>query len=541
MEEIEDVFDSIDNYKAYLPLIKKLDKNSKIVEVREVTKEYRLDEREETATIEEYKDWTKKALANKFIKEFKNQASFTIKIDNYIENAYQFYKHQPFFYDKVGLFWFWNFSDKKYECVDDVDVMNKLDRVLGFNGQTVSRGIKSNYLEAMKRVGRLKKPKEAPLKWIQFRGKAYSLESGEIYDVTPHYFFTNPIPYEIGVSSDTPTMDNLFEEWVGKDYVQTLYEIIAYCCYRSYPIQVLFCLYGSGRNGKSCFLRLLTKFLSMANIASTELDTLLTSRFETFKLYKKLAYSIGETNFGLISKTSMIKKLVGGDTIGYEVKNKQPFDDYNYAKLMIASNSLPTSEDTSDGFYRRWNIVPFPNQFPEGKDILATIPKEEYNNLALKSCKILKELLAKGSFSNQGDIKKRRYNYIMASNPLPLFIDKCCEKGDSLFVSYNELYFHYVTFLKKTNRRKVSRKEFKSALEDEGLFVEKCSKKVDDDENPWKSTYWVDGLKFCDICDNYPLNLTQFPSKQNRVESMSQMSQMSQKKPEVEDLSEDFI
>ena len=41
--------------------------------------------------------------------------------------------------------------------------------------------------------------------------------------------------------ANTPTMDKLFEEWVGKEYVQTLYEIISYCCYMDYPIHLIFC------------------------------------------------------------------------------------------------------------------------------------------------------------------------------------------------------------------------------------------------------------------------------------------------------------
>ena len=75
---------------------------------------------------------------------------------------------------------------------------------------------------------------------------------------------------------------------------------------------------------------------------------------------------MGETNFGVLSKSSILKKLTGGDMIGFEIKGKDPFDDYNYAKIIIASNSLPPSDDTSEGFYRRWNIINFGNKFVEG-------------------------------------------------------------------------------------------------------------------------------------------------------------------------------
>jgi putative DNA primase/helicase len=115
-------------------------------------------------------------------------------------------------------------------------------------------------------------------------------------------------------------------------------------------------------NGKSCFLNLLKKFVGIDNITSTELDTLLTSRFEITKLHKKLVCTMGETDFSEMTKTSIIKRLTGGDLIGFEYKNKTPFDDNNYAKILIATNNLPATNDKSIGFYRRWLIVDFKNK-----------------------------------------------------------------------------------------------------------------------------------------------------------------------------------
>lgn len=401
-----------------------------------------------------------------------------IKVDNHIDNVSKFWEENPFFYDKSNLFWLWNDELKKYEMKDDVDMMILLDDRLGLEGQTVKSKLKNEYIEAFKRVGRTKVPVEAPNKWIQFKDKAFSIESKRFYKITPHYFFTNPIPYEIGGCSDTPTIDKLFEEWVGKDKMITLYQIVAYCCLTEYPIHLIFCLVGSGRNGKTTFDKLLNKFIGKENVCSTELDLLLTSRFETFKLYKKLVCSMGETNFGIISRTSMIKKLCGQDMIGFEYKNKPPFDDHNYAKIIICSNSLPTSEDTSEGFYRRWLIIDFPNTFPEGKDILKTVPEQEYNNLANKVVDILPDLLEKGLFENQGSIEDRRDRYIMASNPLSYFIKKACERSYDTFMRYSELYMAYRKFLHQQKKRKIGYREFNDVLAIEGLEIVRTTKEV---------------------------------------------------------------
>jgi len=399
-----------------------------------------------------------------------------LKITNYYDNVKLLVKINPFFYDKSCLFWVWNKEEFKWEMADQTDVLLMIDKELRFGGQLITNKIKGNYLEAFKQVGRQSIPKEFPRDWLQFKDKFYDLKTKQIFPATPEYLCCNPIPHELGNSVQTPVMDQLFAEWVGEEFVSTLYEIIAYCCINDYPIHRLFCLVGGGRNGKSQYQKIIQNFIGAENTCSTELDLLIENRFESAKLFKKLVCTLGETNFGVISRTSLLKKLTGGDLIGFEFKNKNPFDDYNYAKIIINSNSLPSSLDTSDGFYRRWLIIEFPNEFQEGKDIINTIPQVEYNNLARKSALLLTKLINTGTFTNEGTIEERKKRYIMASNPLPYFISMYCERGVDLYVKSSELYNAYVQYLNARKKRKVTRKEFFSMLEDEGLFQTKTTR-----------------------------------------------------------------
>jgi len=425
------------------------------------------------------------------LKEF-NLALPSLNISNYMENAKRFWEMNPYFYDEdMGVFWMWDGLNFKYEMIKEPKLMDLFDNILGFQGQTVASTVKNNHLEAFKRYGIRKKPKEAPIKWIQFKNKAFSINSKQIYDVKPNYFFTNPLPWEIGESEDTPMLDKLFSEWVGEKHLPDLYEFISYCCYRDYPIQLLFCLYGHGRNGKSTFINIVDKFLGKENTCTTDLDMIAgknKNRFETIRLYKKLACFMGETNFNVLDNSSILKKLVGGDKIGFEIKGAGLFDDVNYSKIIIASNSLPSSEDTSEGFYRRWHIINFPNQFPEGKDISLKIPDIEFNNLAKKVMGILPKLLEKGSFSNQGTIEERRQRYILASNPLPFFIEKCCYQKPDGFIRYSKMYLAYTTFLKANKRRIVSKKEFTKVLNAEGFENRRTSKEGEIDQ-------YIEGLE----------------------------------------------
>ena len=356
--------------------------------------------------------------------------AFKIFIDKQ-EQAKKFNEIQPLFYDKAGSWWLWCADKFKWELVDEVDILNMIGDATG--NDIVSSKSRTEILNSLKQQGRKLIPKPLEPTWLQFKDKIFDIENGETIKASSDYFVTNPIAYSLSETKceETPNMDRIFEEWVGKEHVKTLYELLAYSMLPDYPIHRLFCLIGSGMNGKSCFLRLLNKFIGDENVTATELDTLIASRFEITRLYKKLVCIMGETNFSELSKTSILKKATGQDMIGFEFKNKTPFTDKSYAKIIIATNNLPETTDKTIGFYRRWLIIDFPNQFSEAIDILSTIPEEEYSCLALKCCSILHDLLKSRKFTNEGSIEERAKRYEDKSNPIDKFIAEFCDTQDA--------------------------------------------------------------------------------------------------------------
>ena len=363
---------------------------------------------------------------------------------------------QPIFYDKNDLWWVWNKQENKWEMSNEVDILNHIESITGEDIITPKN--RTLIINSLKQECRKTIPKEVKPTWIQFKDKIVDILTNEIFDASPQYFITNPIPWKMhnGNFELTPTMDTIFEEWVGKDYVQTLYEIIAYCLLPSYPINRLFCFIGAGMNGKSCYLNLIQKFLGKENTCSTELDTLIVSRFEVTRLHKKLCCMMGETNFDEMNKTSWIKKLTGGDMIGFEYKNKPHFHDYNYAKILIATNNLPTTTDKTIGFYRRWLIIDFPNQFSEKKDILADIPEEEYEALALKCVSILHDLLKKRAFHNEGSVEDRMNKYEAKSDFLQKFLNEYTTQDLEGYITCSEFYKKFLEWCKENRYRQLA-------------------------------------------------------------------------------------
>lgn len=370
--------------------------------------------------------------------------------------AEQILNIQPLYYDVNKIWWVWNKEKYMWVITDETDILNFVRQLSTFN--TVKAKDKLEILEALKQYARERKPTPIKPSWVQFKDLIVDIETGEEIKATPKYFVTNPIAWKLHKERfvNTPVLDKIFEEWVGEKYVKTLYQMIAYSLLPSYPIHRLFCLIGGGMNGKSCFLRLITKFIGEENMTSTELDTLLNSRFEITRLHKKLVCVLGETNFEEISKTSILKKLTGQDMIGFEYKNKNPFTDFNYSKIFIATNNLPTTTDKTIGFYRRWLIIDFPNKFSEKKDILQEIPDEEFEILAVKCLGILKDLLDTKEFTNEGSIEERMEKYESKSNFLEKFLKLTIEEDFNGYITKSDFVKKFLAWSKENRHREMS-------------------------------------------------------------------------------------
>lgn len=390
-----------------------------------------------------------------------------------IYQAELFLKENPFFYDKSKLWWMWNKEKFCYEIVDEVDILNIIKKQLEVD--IIKSKERTEILNALKQVGRTKIPEETKSSWVQFKDKIYDIETNEKFESNPKYFMTNPIDWKLGKSEETLALDILFDSWVGKKHKQELYEILSFCLVPSYFIHRMFCLIGSGANGKGTYLKVLENFLGKENIVSSSLYMLLKGRFEGSKLLKKLVCLMGEINFDLITNTDFLKKLTGEDLIRAEFKGKDCFDFNNYAKLIMATNSLPPTADKTIGFYRRWKIIPFDNKFDEEKDVLFNVLDEEYENLALKCLNIAKKLWKKRIFINDGDFEERKRRYEEKSNPLAKFIKEEYERNINGQILFSEFFESFDNYLEERGYRLLSIIAVSKQLKNEGFDIKQLT------------------------------------------------------------------
>lgn len=410
-----------------------------------------------------FNEWLKKPKENTTPTE-------TIKIDlgtsffaNKLTMAENFHKLNPFFYDKNCLWWLWNTKLKRYEITDETDLILLIDESIG-RGFPLLRD-KKEILESLKVIGRNKIPQSIPKNWIQFKDCFYDIITDKRKKPDPSFFCVNPIPWNLGNTDNTEKLDKLFSEWVNTDEeIKLLYQIIAYCIYPDYPLARIFCLYGKGSNGKSVFLNIMSKFLGFDNCCSTSLESLVDNRFESAKLYTRLMCRLSEIHNRTLSKTSLLKNISGGDHVSIEFKNKNPFDALIYSKIIIGTNTIPISLDDTDGFFRRWLLIDFPNQFNEKRDILSELSDEIFENLAFKSIKILKEILKERMFAFEGSIENRKKRYNERANPIESFIETCCEVNVNYDILFSDLYDEYLKYLSNKSFRVINKLEFGKSL-----------------------------------------------------------------------------
>lgn len=354
----------------------------------------------------------------------------------------------PTFYDSSRLYWIWDQTTSSYNIGDETDVMNIYYNFTNdING--VKPKIKNEIMEAIRQTGRELNVTDPDPNYIQFKNCIIDINTSEKFMATPEYKWVNPIPHNLGTDTKTPIIDKLFIDWVGHKNVQSLYEILAYSLYRKYPIHVIFALYGIGRNGKSQFNKIVEKLIGDNSICTTSLESIGKSRFETAKMYHKNIAFISETDSSTMRNTATLKSLCGDDPISGEIKNKNPFTFTNYAKIIIATNNLPSAYDESQGYASRWLIINFPNQFKGGKPVVDLISELEYENLCNKLITILQKLLITGSFTGEKSIEEKTISLKRGTDPLLAFIDEEFIEDDSKEITGNDFISLFKVWIKK--------------------------------------------------------------------------------------------
>lgn len=199
---------------------------------------------------------------------------------------------------------------------------------------------------------------------INLKNTRLDLRNGECLEFTPDAIEFDRIPVVYDPSAYCADLDKMLNRvFLGdRDVINLFEEMLGAVLLKHNRYQKAFLFYGNGSNGKSTILDLLKTFLGARNYSAIALEKV-TDRFNTAELENRLANIGDDVDNVTLKDTGTLKKLFSGNAIMVERKGERPYTIEPYATHIYSCNTIPRSFDKSDGFYRRWMLIPFNARF----------------------------------------------------------------------------------------------------------------------------------------------------------------------------------
>lgn len=344
------------------------------------------------------------------------------------------------------------YSSKGYYKKAEVPLLKQIFRVIldEYDDQIWSTSYEKSYLAAL--VGLVKIEQtitEGNHDLINFTNGVLNIKTYKFSKHSPSFYTVNQLPYTFDPEANCHKFDSFLQDIFEEDEerVQLIQQLLGYVLLREIKIQKAFIFLGNGSNGKSILAEIITELLGKENVSTTPLSKL-NGTFAMQNIHGKLANISTENEVMTTFNTQEFKALTSGDMVEVEKKYKDAYSVNNYTKIIIVLNKMMDSDDMSDGYYRRLQIIPFNKTYHELKQGQQKKPNVNYMNpllldelkkelpgimnFALKGLRILEENNFRLTSCSESD--KALEVYKRQQNPMSVFVDECVKQtvGDKI-------------------------------------------------------------------------------------------------------------
>ncbi|PGL26883.1 DNA primase [Bacillus thuringiensis] len=205
------------------------------------------------------------------------------------------------------------------------------------------------------------------------------LKTGKLSPHDRDFMLTKMVNIEFKQGEDCPNwklfLDSIFKDVEGNtDYelIEFIQKSIGYSLTSDISEQVMFFLYGSGRNGKSTFINTIKSLLG--NYAKqTNSDTFIKKKHDSgvnndiARLAGARFVSAVESEEGQQLSEALVKQITGGEPISARFLRQEFFEFTPAFKVFFTTNHKPIIKGMDEGIWRRVRMIPF----------IVTIPKDK--------------------------------------------------------------------------------------------------------------------------------------------------------------------
>ena len=288
-------------------------------------------------------------------------------------------------------------------------------------------------------------------------------------DLLPHdkeHFITMLVPCEYNGNIDAPRWKKFLDEIFAGDQelIHFIQKTVGYSLTGSTEEHCSFFCYGTGRNGKSTFLEVISEIFGDYAV-NIQPETIMVRQVQAgptsdiARLKGARFVTSVEPNEGARLNEGLLKQLTGGDKVTASKKYENEFEFTPEFKLWMATNHMPTIRGTDLGIWSRIRLIPFNVQIPEEKIDRHLKYKllEEMSGIlawAVEGCLLWRReglkppqavLTANSKYKEEMDV-------------LTTFLDTCCAPGGE--TEAGRLYSVYCDWAKKNNEFEMSSTKF---------------------------------------------------------------------------------
>ena len=288
--------------------------------------------------------------------------------------------------------------------------------------------------------------KPAASKLVSLRNGLFHLEDSILIPHSLGFFTQNSLPFEYNQAAGCPTWDGFLRSvWTDdQESIECLQEMFGYILSGDTRQQKFFNLIGPRRSGKGTINKVLVALLGQHNTVAPELGELC----DTFGLQPwlgKLLASFTDARAPERNRSAVVSQLlriVGGDTITVNRKNKEAWNGYLPTRLVIYSNEVLQLTENSNALTGRMVVLKMTKSFFNQEDTdLAHKLEQELSGIFNWAMEGLKRRLGRGGHFLQPTTGKE-YLDLMAElgNPMGTFAEDALEFDPKSMVKKEDVF-----------------------------------------------------------------------------------------------------